>query len=131
MESGVAALLTIVIVASATLIIAMSASLLGLGELDLGYTSQKGAEAFSVADGCMEESLRRIRLDTNYGIGAGILNLPVLNGSCIIEVVDLGGSQRRITVTGTTDIYNKKIESEITISSGNILTINTWTEKDD
>ena len=130
-ESGIAALLTIVIVAAASLIIAISASLLGLGELDLGYTSQRGAEAFSVADGCMEETLRRMRLDVNYGIGVGVINLAVLNGSCTIEVVDLGSNQRRITITGTSGTFNKKIESEITISLGNVLSVDSWTEKDD
>jgi len=120
-ERGVAALLTIVIVAAATLIMAYTASLLGLGELDLGYTSQKGAEAMSVADGCMEEALRRIRLDTGYSGGS----LSLGGGSCIIE-----RSGNTITVTGTVDEYNKKIEAEISLN-GNVITINSWEEKDD
>jgi len=129
-QRGVAALLTIIIVAAATLIMAYSASLLGLGELDLGYTSQKGAEAFSVSDGCMGETLRRIRLDTSHGVGAGDISLSVSNGSCIINVTDLGSNQRRITLTGTVGDYNKKVEAEITLS-GNVITINSWEEKDD
>ena len=129
-ESGVAALLTIIIVAAATLIMAYSASLLGLGEIDLGYTSQKGAEAFSVADGCMEETLRRIRLDTSYGTGIGTINLSVSNGSCIINVVDLEGDRRRITITGTSGDCNRKIEVEL-ILSDNVITIDSWTEKSD
>lgn len=133
-QRGVAALLTIVIIAVATLIMAYSASMLGLGELDLGYTSQKGTEALSVADGCMEETLRRIRLDTNYGLGAGSISLLVSNGSCIINVVDLGSNQRRITITGTiTDTsgdYNKKVEAELTLDS-NIIAIDSWIEKSD
>lgn len=129
-QKGVAALLTIVIVAAAALIMAYSSSLLGLGELDLGYTSQKSSEAFAVADGCMEETLRRIRLDTNYGVGVGDINLTVSNGSCIINVKDLGGNQRRITITGTSGDYNKKIEAEITLS-GNVIAIDSWQEKSD
>ena len=129
-ERGVAAILTVVIVAAAALIMAYTASMLGLGELDLGYTSQKGAEALSVADGCMEETMRRIRLNTNYGVGAGTINLSVSNGSCIINVEDLGGNQRRITVTGTTGDYNKKIQTTLTLT-GNVITINSWEEKSD
>ncbi len=129
-QKGVAAILTIVIVAAAVLIMAYSASLLGLGELDLGYTSQRGSEAFSVADGCIEETLRRIRLDTMYGIEAGDIILSVSNGSCIINIEDLGSNQRRITAIGTSGNYNKKLETEISLF-GNTININSWTEKDD
>ncbi len=128
-ERGVAALMTIIIVAAAVLIMAYSASLLGLGELDLGYTSQKGGEAFSVADGCMEETLRHIRLDTSYSGGS----LTTSNGSCIINV-ETSGNDRTITVTAsTTDEYYKKIETNITLSTDIIpvITINSWEEKSD
>ncbi len=125
---GVAALLTIIIVAAATLIMAYTASLLGLGELDLGYTSQKGGEAFSVADGCLEETLRRIRLDVNYSANA-TATLNVSNGSCIINV-EKSGANGTTTVTGTTSNYNKKIQATYTLS-GNVITINSWQEKDD
>ena len=130
-KRGVAALLIVVIVGAATLIMAYSASILGLGELDVGYVSQKGGEAFSVADACTEETLRRIFLDNNYGVGAGNINLSVDNGSCIINVVDLGSNQRRITTTGTVtvenDTYNKSIQTEITISSG-VIAVDSWEE---
>jgi len=129
-ERGVAAILTVVIVTAAALIMAYTASMLGLGELDLGYTSQKGAEALSVADGCIEETMRRIRLNTSYGVGAGTINLSVSNGSCIINVEDLGSNQRRITVTGTTGDYNKKIQTTLTLT-GNVIAINSWEEKSD
>ena len=126
-QKGGAILLIIVIIAAATLIMAYSSSILGLGELDLGYISQKGSEAFSMADGCMEETLRRIQLDTNYGIGAGTINLSVDSGSCVIGVVDLGGNQRRVIVSGTISDYTKQIETELTLN-GNIITVTNWIE---
>lgn len=126
-KSAVAALVVVIIVSAVALLMAYSASILGMGELDIGYTSQKGSEAFSIADGCTEETLQRIRLDTNYGVGVGIINLTVSNGSCIIEVLDLGSNKRKIIVTGTTQKYNKKIEIEITLN-GSIIRIDTWQE---
>jgi len=107
---------------------AYSASILGLGELDLGYTSQRGSEAFSVADGCTEETMRRMRIDTSYGVGAGSINISVSNGSCIIDVEDLGAGQRKITVLGASGNYNKKITTILTLS-GNVITIDSWSEK--
>ena len=121
-------ILTVIIIAAATLIMAYSSSILGLGELELGYTSQKGAEAFSITDGCMEETLHRIHLNTNYGIGAGTINLLLDNGSCTIDVTDLGGNQRRILVSGTISDYTKRIEVELTLN-GNVITITSWAEK--
>ena len=124
-QSGIAALLTVVIVAAATLIMAYSASLLGLGELELGYTSQKGAEALSAADSCVEEALRRLRLDSNYSGGT----LNVGNGSCIMNIT-ANGNDRTIAAESTIGEYHKKIEAQIALS-GNVITINSWEEKED
>ena len=130
-QSAVAALLVIIIISAAALIMAYSASILGLGELDMGYTSQKGTESFSVADGCMEEVLRRIRLNTDYGVGEGEISLTVSNGSCIIQVSDLGGNQRRVSVVGKiNNEYYKKIQVDLTLT-GNVITIDTWEERTD
>ena len=126
-QEGGIMILTVIIIATVALIMAYSSSVLGLGELDLGYTSQKGAETFSITDGCMEETLHRIHLDTSYGIGVGTINLLVGSGSCAIDVEDLGGNQRRILVSGTISDYTKRIESEL-ILNGNIITVTSWTE---
>ncbi|MFC1595129.1 hypothetical protein ACFL3E_01730 [Patescibacteria group bacterium] len=124
MNKGIAALLTIIIVGAATLIMAYNASILGIGELDLGWTSQKGGEALSIADGCMEEAYRRIRLNTNYS-GEYITSS---NGSCIINIMIQDGT-RKITVTAsTTNGYYKKLESQISLS-GNVISITSWAEK--
>ncbi|KKU48575.1 hypothetical protein A3H10_03600 [Candidatus Uhrbacteria bacterium RIFCSPLOWO2_12_FULL_46_10] len=130
---GFSALLTVLIIGVVALTMATSASLLGLGELELGYTYQKGGEAFSVADGCLEEAMRRLRLDAGY---TGSPSFPVVNGSCTISVVDLGGNQRRLTILGQSGSYYKKIQAVITVvaqipGSLNIVTINSWEERSD
>jgi hypothetical protein len=124
-QRGVAALVIIVVVGAAALIFAQGAALLGLGELDLGYTSQKGAEAFSVADGCMEEALERMRKSTSYTGNS----LNVTNGSCTITVT--GSNPYTITVLGTTGNFNKKIESTVSVSTDNVVTVNSWEELSD
>jgi len=126
-KSGIAALVTVVIIGAAALLMAYSAALLGLGELELGYTTQRGSEAFSVTDGCLEETLRRIRLDTSYGVGVETIVVLVPNGSCSIVITDLGGSQRSIIVSGSTDDYYKSIEATILLS-GNVITMQSWEE---
>lgn len=121
-KRGVAALLVIVIVSAAVLTMAFSASLLGLGELDMGWTSQKGAEALALTDGCVEEALLRLKLDSGYS--GETLNIG--SNSCIISVAVLG-DDRTITVSGTVDDFNKKIQATATLNNG-VLTLNTWQE---
>jgi hypothetical protein len=123
-ERGVAALLTIVIIAAATLIMAFNSSLLGLGELELGYNSGKAGEALSIAEGCAEQAVRQSRSYPSYT--GGTLNFDT--GSCIITVTQ-GGNDRTIVVTGTVDDYNKKIEVQVTLSDSNT-TISSWEELD-
>ena len=123
-EDGIAALLTVVIIGAASLIMAYSASILGLGELELGFDSGQGEEAFAVADGCIEESFRKLKLDDLYS--GETLNLG--DNSCIISVSG-GGSTRIITAVSTVSNYHKKIEANITISSGNIV-LDSWEEKE-
>ncbi len=125
--NGVAALVVVVVIGAAALLMGLTSAALGLGELESGYTAQKSSEAFGIADGCLEETYRHIRLDTGYGVGAGTINLTVDNGSCTIVVTDLGSGQRRIVATGSTGDYHKKIQAEITLS-GNVITINSWQE---
>jgi len=128
-QKGVAALLTVIIISAATLIMAYSASLLGLGELDMGYASQKGSEALALADGCVEDGFWRLRLNPAYAGGA----LTVNSGSCIISI-SANGSDRVVTaIASTTGGYYKKIEANITLSADAVplVKINSWEEKSD
>lgn len=122
-QNGAAMLLLVILLTASALIAASSVLFLGLGELDMGYIYQCGEEALAVADGCLEETLRRLKLEPGY-IGG---NLDLGNGSCIIGV---SGSvaNKIINATSTVKNCNKIIESNISISSG-VATVNTWREK--
>jgi len=122
-QDGAAMLMLVIILTAAALIVASSVLFLGLGELDMGYTYQCGEEAFAAVDGCMEETLRRLKLEPGY-IGG---NLDLSNGSCIIEVSG-DATSKIINATSTTGNCNKKIESHVSISNG-VITINSWREK--
>ncbi len=121
-EKGIATLLIIVIIGAAVLIMAFSSSILGLGDLNMAYTAQKGKEAFYIADGCVEEALRRLKIDSLYT--GDSLNLG--SGSCIISIESAGDS-RDILIIGEVDDYQKRLEINATISNG-IISINSWEE---
>lgn len=122
-QKGISAIITIVVLSVVGLLIAYSVFLLGLGELEMGYDLQQGNETLYLADGCMEEALRRIRVDDTYS--GDTLNLG--DGSCIITVSG-SGSARTITVTSTIGNYNKKIEADLSLSGNGKITIDSWQE---
>jgi len=121
-QKGIAALITIIIVSIAGLVMAYSAAFLGLNDLDMGYTSERGGEAFAVADGCIDESLRRIRLDDTY-TGS---TFSIGDGTCEIEVFG-SGATRTITATGTIDSFYSVLQADISITGNNII-ITSWEE---
>ena len=125
-QKGIAIFLTVIIIGAAALIIALGLGLSGIDDLENSFIFAKSGEVFSVADGCTEETLRRIRLDTNYGIGEGSINLSGSGWSCIITV-DSSGSNRTVVAVGTIGNYNKKIQVDLSLN-GNVITLNNRTE---
>ena len=135
-KAGFAALLAIVVIGAAALIMAYNASLLGLGELESGYTSQQGSEAFSLAEGCMDEALRRLRIAP--GLTGTFTPLVAGGGSCSFTIT---GVTPTIVVEATgctaavcpaTSGYSKKVRASgiaIDIAGGiNAITIGKWEE---
>ncbi|MBU2541975.1 hypothetical protein KJ785_00235 [Patescibacteria group bacterium] len=121
-KRGAAALLTVIIVGVTSLILAYSASILSMGELEMGYGSQKGSETASVADGCSEEAMQRLRMDASYA--GGILNVG--SGSCIIGI-ESNGNDRVVTATASIGNNYKIFQINLTLNGSSIV-INSWQE---
>lgn len=129
-EKGISLLIVVIIIGSALLIITASALVIGLGERQIGYIGARGDEAFSLADGCLSESTIRIRRNSSYGLGQGSIPLVFSNGSCSIQITDLGNNQRRIDSTATVAEFIKHIRSTVRIDPENV-TLLTWEERSD
>jgi hypothetical protein len=121
-QKGAAALLLVVIVGSVALVMAYGVSLFGLGELEISYTSQQGGESFSIANGCMDEALRQLRLSDAYTGGS----LSVGDGSCTIGVD--AGSGHTISVTSTLGNYTQVLQTTVTTGTGGAVTVTSWEE---
>ena len=134
---GMAALFTIVIIASAGILLALGSTMIGIGSLEAGYADQKGGAALSLADGCAEETMRRIRFQPSYTSTNQILSLQ--GGSCTINVTDNppSGASKRIEVVGTFEDFNRKIRIDLNLSAdpvtlvNNILSVYSWEERSD
>lgn len=121
-NKGAAALLTIVIIGAASLLMAIGSARLGLGELETGFIEVRGAGVFTLAQGCLEETIHRLKKNSSY-TGQ---TLSVGAGSCIIGVSG-SGPTRTITSTATIDSYTRKLEIIIDMSNP-IISISSWNE---
>lgn len=100
-EKGFTALISILVVSAISLAIAMSITLLGIGEAKSSDDYKNGQVTLAIAQGCGEETLLRIRNDDAY-IGG---SLNVGGGSCTIVVTGMG-QDKTIDITATTDSVN-------------------------
>jgi len=125
-RQGITALIVVLVIGASALIMSYGAALLGLGELDMGFISSRGTAAFYLADGCVEESLRRLQINNDYEVSGFDLELDL--GSCLIDVASSSG-EKIITVKAGTDNYYKTIEAHAVIVGGEI-SINSWEIKE-
>lgn len=126
-KKGASLLIAVLIMSAALIIISFTSITQSIGDIDSSFSYAKGGEALWIADGCIEETLRRIRMNTSYGIGAGTMTLSISNGSCTIQVTDLGASNREIVSIGTSGEATRQITVRFVLT-GTAITISSWKE---
>jgi len=119
-NSGFIALMTVVLVGAVALIAAISASTIGLGELELSVSQTDGYEVRSVAEGCMEETLSQVRQNNGYGVGVGSTTQSLLGGVCTWSVIDEGGGIRTIFALASSSENYAFIQITATVSTGTL-----------
>ena len=117
---GAMLLLTVIIVGTTALLIALGTAMRGIEELDMGLAEIQSAEALAVAEGCAQEALLRLARDNSYA-GA---TLSVGDGTCTIVVSDVSGNKEVVT-TGTVNRWEHTITISVDVS-GSSLTILSW-----
>lgn len=120
---GYIALSMVLIIAAVVIGVAVTVSLLAIGEAQSGLTQFKGEDAWSFVDGCAEDALQKIHDNPNYG--GGTISRP--EGVCNV-IVSKAGSDYDITVT--TDESNPKYErtAQIQATRGSTITVTSWKE---
>ena len=119
-QRGLSLLVVVVVVGAAALIMVLGSSMLSIGDLDVGHTADQSQDALLYADGCAEEGLRRLRLDSGYAGGT----LSDGDHSCIMSITT-AGSDRIIIVTSTLNAVQSVIQVNATLS-GSTVTVNSW-----
>lgn len=110
-ERGVGALLVVVILGGVLLLLAVSASESGIGQLSRSLGDMGSAQARALARGCLEDQLRIFVMNPSDTGG----NVSVPEGTCILSVS--GGATKDLLVTATTpDGYAVALRAAISIS---------------
>ena len=83
-----------------------------------------GESAMTTAEGCAEETIRRLRLDPDYAADGFVL--PLSGGECVIDTAAYGET-RVIDILASMDNYYKRLRVTVTISGSNA-TVTGWEE---
>ncbi|MFH0891874.1 MAG: hypothetical protein V1867_03785 [Candidatus Falkowbacteria bacterium] len=121
-NSGFATLVAVIIIGAVSLVMAKNATILDLGEIDEALAFNRGEEAFMIAEGCVEETIRRFTLDPDYS--ASGLNLSLGSGDCVIDTV-ANGIVREIRAVGRTDNFYRTVNAAISLTDEGIV-LESW-----
>jgi hypothetical protein len=123
-NSGYIALLSVIIVGAIAVTIAVTFTLLGVGLSATSFAQEQASQARGLANACLEEGLQQIRTLTTY-TGSG--NLSIGQGSCTYTVTNLGGSNRLVIASSTVGTIIRKVQTNVTAISPDIIT-SSWVE---
>lgn len=112
-QRGAIALLALLILLAASLTLTTGLSLRGITNLQSVSTLREGEEAFSGADGCVMEALRRLRDNSAYQGGTWTLGWV----RCLVTVTDEGGGQRTIRAAATVGRSTRRIRAVAQVGS--------------
>ena len=128
-QKGFIALISLIIIAAATLIIGISVNLLSVSESQMGLTFKKGQEAFMVAESCLEEALIQLRDDVNYDPDGAQVTIDEITCDSI-DVTGTGANRTIMVSASASDdfgSFTKKIQADVK-RTGNSITVESWSE---
>ena len=79
-----------------------------------------------MAEGCADEALRRIKLDNNYGVSVGEIQIGSNSGYCAVEISDTGGGGRHILSSGIIDDIIKTVSVGVLLSDNESFVLENW-----
>jgi Flp pilus assembly pilin Flp len=123
-QRGAAAIMvTVIMLVVATLVVSTTA-LIGLDDLEIGYSAQVGEDALLSAESCVEEAFVRLSRDTSYSGGS----LDVGNARCTITVTGTPCGTCTISAQATQAEFTRTVQVGVSISGGT-LDITSWQEQ--
>jgi len=113
-KSGISLLIVVFVISAIALLLATTAGIIGIDELQTGMRQNATLETFAGADGCMETAIKKLRNDMSYTGEA----LTIGNVACTITVTGSGTSRvikARAAYTSTN--YVRELQANVDWSS--------------
>lgn len=121
--SGIATLVTILIIAAIALSLALSVSLVSVSSLLTDLGERQSDVSLAAAEGCVEDTLVRLVRDSSYAGGS----LGIGHAVCTVGVTGAGGS-RTIQVTSTVATFTRKLRVDVSLQGGRV-SVTDWQEQ--
>ncbi len=123
-SDGFVALMTVLIVGSISLTVALSLLIAGTDSQRWVLVQQQGASSRQVANACAEEALQQIQTSTSF---TGTSSLTFGTASCTYVVTSTGTSTREIDISTSGLKTVKKLKLYVTIGV-TAITVTSWQE---
>lgn len=124
-ERGAAAIMMMVIILAVGILIVSTTALIGVDDLEIGFSQEAGSHAILAAESCAEEAMLRLSRNSSYTGGS----LTVGESSCTIAVTGTPCGSCTIDVTSTRDNFTRNVQVGVTVS-GSSVDITSWEEED-
>lgn len=115
-QRGAAALMAVIIFVALIIITAASVSVLSLGNLESGFSSQTGTDAVLSAESCVDEAIYQLVSDNTY---TGQALLAVGDANCAIAVSGTPCGTCTIRAEATADSYTRVVEADVEFTGSN------------
>lgn len=114
-----------VIILAVGILIVSTTALVGIDDLEIGFSQEAGSQAILAAESCAEEAMLRLSRNNSYTGGS----LMVGESSCIIAVTGTSCGSCTIDVVSTRDNFTRNVQVGVTVS-GSSIDITSWEEVD-
>lgn len=111
-QKGFVTIATAVIIFFTTLMLALSVQFAGIGVLQTGYLNNLSAQAYSLADGCVEEAMLRLTTDDTYAGGT----VTAGDDYCTITVTGAGATRTITSMSTVNNVVNREIMVDVTVT---------------
>jgi len=124
-KRGGAAIVAMIVISAMVILIATSYGLIALGNLEIGFASQKSGGLILSADSCAEEALIRLSRDNTYSGGS----LTLGDVACTITVTGTPCGTCSIDAEASVAGFTRNIQAGVSVS-GTTIDITSWEEID-
>ena len=123
-QLGLSPLFAILIISAAAMLMVVNFAYIGQNDLEVTNASDRGQDAYFVAQSCLNDGLMRVKKNNSYLVSSSTLSIN--GGSCTMNVT-ASATDRIIKVFASSSSGYKEMSTSVYASSGAVV-IYDWQE---